>query len=57
MGPSVKIVAAALPRGYSVNSLVREAGIGIGLGIVSSFIWHFTISKPVADKMANFYKK
>eukprot|EP00631_Chrysoreinhardia_giraudii_P005272 CAMPEP_0197415312 /NCGR_PEP_ID=MMETSP1170-20131217/1862_1 /TAXON_ID=54406 /ORGANISM="Sarcinochrysis sp, Strain CCMP770" /LENGTH=111 /DNA_ID=CAMNT_0042942097 /DNA_START=88 /DNA_END=419 /DNA_ORIENTATION=- len=44
---------AAAP--WVLRSIVREATIGAGLGIVGGYIWYYGITKPERDKVKNYY--
>jgi len=46
-----------LPRGHSVNVLMREAVYGTGVGLVAALGWYFSITKPVQDKITAYYEK
>lgn len=58
MGPAAKVIAAAAkPRGHSVNLLVREAGFGLVVGTLAASLWYITVSRPVQNKISDYYKK
>jgi hypothetical protein len=40
-----------------VDVLVREAAVGSVVGLAVAFVWYFTITKPVQDRIAEYYKK
>jgi hypothetical protein len=43
------------PVGHSVKILVREAAYGTVVGLIGAFTWYFSVTKPVQDKITNYY--
>ena len=42
--------------GSALSKLVREATIGVGLGVIGGFIWKFSITVPHKNVIDNYYK-
>ena len=43
--------------GPALQSLIREACIGIALGTVGAIVWRTTVHAPIRDKINNYYVK
>jgi hypothetical protein len=48
--------AAAARQSSALTGIVREASIGIALGIVGGYVWHHTVTAPADAAYQKFNK-
>jgi len=49
----VSTMGAAAP--WVLQSLIREASIGLGLGFIGGMVWHYGHCVPELEKVKKFY--
>jgi hypothetical protein len=48
--------AAAARQSSALTGIVREASIGITIGIVAGYVWHHTVTEPADAAYQKFSK-
>ena len=52
--------AAAVTRAQhsknALSSILREASIGLGIGIGAAYVWYYTIQKPSLDRQVAYHE-